>query len=58
MSYQVEVLPVTAHPLYDTRESGKTHTPFPWSGHCVPLLSWGTRRLWTGPLRIIWRMAL
>ena len=28
MSYQVEVLPVTAHPLYDTRESGKTHTPF------------------------------
>lgn len=28
MSYQVEVLPATAHPLYDTRESGKTHTPF------------------------------
>ena len=28
MSYQVEVLPVTAHPLYDPRESGKTHTPF------------------------------
>ena len=54
MSYQVEVLPATAHPLYDTRESGKTHTPFALER----ALSWGTRRLWTEPLQIIWRTAL
>ena len=58
MSYQVEVLPATAHPLFDTRESGKTHTPFALERALWPLLSWGTRRLWTEPLRIIWPTAL